>query len=128
MKVMKNIQWLLTLMAGVLLAISMVGCSGGKPPEALTEEELPGALSEAFSGAEAGIKTLVDGGVADFQAGEYMRAVGQFNQVAQNQNLSDRQRGVISRAIIAANDHIQMQGTQGDPRATQFLKYQGANK
>ncbi len=115
-------------MAGALLAISMVGCGGGKPPEALTEEELPGALQEAFSGADANIKSLVDGGVAAFQAQDYLKAVGQFNQVAQNQNLTERQRGVVSRAIIAANDYIQMQGTQGDPRATQFLKYQGANK
>jgi hypothetical protein len=121
-------SWL-ALIAGVLISITMIGCGGSHtPPEALSDEELPAALQDAFSGAEAGIKGNIDAGVAAFQANDYLKAITAFNQVTQNQNLSEYQRAVVSRAVISANEHIQMEGAQGNPAATQFMKYQGANK
>ena len=120
-------SWL-ALIAGVLISITMIGCGSHTPPEALTDEELPAALQSAFSGAEAGIKGNIDAGVAAFQANDYMKAISAFNQVTQVQTLSEYQRAVVSRAVISANEHIQMEGAQGNPAATQFLKYQGANK
>ena len=120
---------MLALLAGVLISFVMIGCGGSHtPPEALNDEELPTALQDAFSGAEAGIKGNIDTGVAAFQAKDFMKAITAFNQVTQNQSLSEHQRAVVSRALISANEHIQMEGTQGNPAATQFLKYQGANK
>lgn len=120
-------SWL-ALIAGVLISITMIGCGSHTPPEALSSEELPAALQEAFSGAEAGVKGNIDAGVAAYQAKDYMKAIGAFNQVTQVQSLSEYQRAVVSRAVISANEQLQMEGAQGNPAATQFLKYQGANK
>ena len=100
-----------------------LGCNRSSPPPTpLSVEEMPAALTKAFSKAKPDAKDLANQVVASVQAQDYSKAFQVIQNLASQPGLTKEQGSVTTRATLTVNSLLQAAQTKGDPQAAQTLK------
>ena len=112
------------VLALLMMLVPGVGCSRSSPPPApFTEQELPGAIQQAFSTAkQPEAKDLAGQVVASFQAKDYSKAFWAIQTLTGVQGLSKEQANAAARATLTINSLLQSAQAQGDAKSAQTLK------
>lgn len=95
--------------------VLFAGC-GKNGPKPLTVEEIPGALSNAFSNAKLLLKQNAHGIARQVQDKQYVPASIQL-QALLPQELSEEQRNTVSAAFATLNQILQDQAASIAPNA-----------
>jgi hypothetical protein len=116
------------VLGSALLAAALVGCGKGGPPTPLSADQVPAAISKAFSSAKPDLKELADRAVSSLQAEEPGKALLVLEGICAAPDLTKEQRDVASRAVLGLNEQLQAAAAKGDARAVEFLKARQATK
>jgi hypothetical protein len=121
---------LLRSLSGVMLAWFGVSCRpGGEPPEALTSEQLPGAVQEAFQeGQSEEVKQAVRSVLAAVDANDDARAYVLLQELLARRDLTAEQRDTAARAMIMVGQRLNTAAASGDETAEKVMKVHQANK
>ena len=114
------------IVGGAIGLLTLMGCS--KPPEALTAAEVPAAVREAFSEAPPEIKQLAEQAVASFEAKNFPKALGDFQQLTSRPDLTKKQRDLASRCLLTVNQSLQDAQAAGDKEAEKVLRFRQLTK
>jgi hypothetical protein len=90
-----------------ILVVALSGCSKKSGPPALTIEQIPAAMSNAFKTASLLLRNGSDSVIQLVQNKEYAGATMQLNGLLANTSLDDQQRDVSSASLTTLNQILQ---------------------
>ncbi len=128
---MKKFEKLNRLAVALVLLVSLIGCGSDtyKGPVALTPEELPAAIREAFAEAPAQTFDMAEKAVSLFEAEKYPESMAQFRKICDIVELSDERRQAASRCLITITAKItEAAESQNDKSAERYIRYNQVNK
>ena len=112
-----------------LLGVAGTGCGrSGKAPAAVAIEEVKPKMDQAFNLAAPEVKIIADDAVSALQQNDTPKAFVQFEALAEKPDLTDEQRAIANRSMLAVMAQMQKAATNGDERASQFIQMRRARK
>lgn len=113
----------------VLLLLAAPGCKqSDAPPPALTLEQLPPALEQAFAKAKPEARPPEQEVMSALQAKDYPKALLSLQALAAVPGLNRQQANVVGAGIMTLNNALQQAQSQGDAQAAQALEFYHKNK
>jgi hypothetical protein len=117
----------------VLVACALVwatGCKDSTPatPEALTTEQAPTTIQEAFAKATGETKEMADDAVKYLTEGDHSKSLLVLQRLLQQTDLTPDQRKFTSQALLTANEQVSKSAEQGNEQAQRLLRQRAANK
>jgi hypothetical protein len=116
-------RYLSLIACGVVLAIS-IACSKNEAPRMLTSEELPKAVTEAFSKAKPQTKKLASDIIDMMKKKEFTKALPAIQGLCDIPDLDKNQRSVASQLLLTVNNDLQAAQAQGDAAAQSLINNQ----
>jgi hypothetical protein len=113
-----------------ILGLAVAGCRpGGEPPEALAEEQVPGAVEEAFQGGQSPeVQQAVRNVLAAVEANDDARAYVLLQELLARRDLTPEQRETATRAMISVGQRLNSAAAAGDQAAEKVVNVHQANK
>jgi hypothetical protein len=121
---------LLGCVAVAILGLVGAGCRpGGEPPEALSAEQIPGAVEEAFQdGQVQDVQQAVREVLAAVEANDDARAYVLLQELLERRDLTPEQRDTSTRAMMSVARRLNSAAASGDESAERVVKVHQANK
>lgn len=119
----------LSLPVLLLVTFLVSGCGeGGKPPTAISMDQIPAELGKAFASAKTETKELSDLAIAAVQGNELPKASMTLDALAQRPNLSAIQSRTVAGAAMTVNAALREAEAKGDPQAAKTLEIRRMTK
>jgi hypothetical protein len=97
-----------TLFSLTVLTTLLFGCNEAtQSPEPLTLDQIPAAMAKAFQNARPAVRQHADGVVASLNQKNYPAASVQLTTLTGVPELTDEQRSVANRSMVAVNEKLQ---------------------
>lgn len=111
------------ILLSFLLAVIFLtgGCSEGKPPAAISLEQIPVEFGKAFASAKGETKELSDMVVATVQSKELSKASMALEALLRRTDLSKVQSRTAAGAAMTVNAALVEAASKGDARAAETL-------
>lgn len=122
-----------SIAAAVLgFSLALVGLSScskpAGPPPPLALDQIPAALEKAFGQASAEAKELVAQTNEALKSQDYPKASIAVQTLANVPDLTEEQRLLSARAMLAVNERLREAQSKGDEKAAEFLRLQHSAK
>jgi hypothetical protein len=116
-----------TLSAVGLLLIALAFCCtacnrAASPPPPLAAEDIPPALSKAYSAAKPEIRGIAEKIAASLQSKDYPDAYAGIQLLCNSAEATKEQRMLATRAMLTITSLLQAAQNQGDEKAASALK------
>lgn len=95
------------LIALLIFASALLCGCGSKPPPPLAIEEVPAALRKEFASAKTFVKKSAETIAQQVTKEEYAPASVQLQALTANTDITESQRDIASRALVAVNLKLQ---------------------
>ena len=114
---------------GLVLSLSIVGCSGDKYPKEISLEDAPETISAAFKDEkDDNIKAMADQATNLLKSKNYKAAHGVLKRLMALKDLDVEQRDLIAGGLMAVAENLSKAAEDGDAQAGQYLKMQSFGK
>jgi RNA polymerase-interacting CarD/CdnL/TRCF family regulator len=100
----------------------LLGCGNEGPPPPLALDQVPSALTKAFSSGPSERKELADRAISALQNKEVGKALMVVEGLARVPDLNKEQRAVVSRVLLTLNQELQAAEARGDKEAAEVLR------
>ncbi len=109
-------------------AFFAAGCKPSANRAALTPEQIPGTVTNAFREAAPEVKNLADEVAASLHNQEEPKAFWELQELSARPDLTPEQREAALRATLALNIRLQAAAAKGDKNAEEMLQRYRATK
>jgi PBP1b-binding outer membrane lipoprotein LpoB len=113
----------------LLSATFLTGCGGdSKPPEAVSAEDAPGAVKEAFQGASPEAQASAESAITAMESHDTPRAFIELQNMMARPDLTPEQREIAAGSLRTVAEQLRASAEAGNAAAQEMLKTHQARK